>query len=125
MAKVFLDANVFMRLLEGKLQNYLDQLERHTLYISPLTVHIALYVHRAKVPFPSFAEGLQHFQITSLTPAITRQSLEGPTVDFEDNLQLCSAQSIQANNFITFDKQLLALKTLDQMKIINLTSNKL
>ena len=48
---------------------------------------------------------------------IVDAALTGPTVDFEDNVQLHSAAEEDCNLFLTSDKKILAMKFFGKVKI--------
>lgn len=117
MAKVFLDANVFIDLVENRGEILSDDLGGHEIFISPLSPHILMYVTKRKVPYEKLKNITKLFFIVKLDQPICYQSLEGPTYDFEDNVQLHSAASAQCDIFLTSDKELLKLKFFGKTKI--------
>ena len=50
------------------------------------------------------------FQIVEFSDTILKRALEGPTPDFEDNVQLHSAAEAECDLFLSEDKKLLELK---------------
>ncbi len=110
MNKVFLDTNFFMRLLEGQLLEQGKKLDTSERLISPLSIHIATYVHRLTMPDERFTDFVSHFTVVLTSPACAQVSLCQPTSDYEDNIQLNTAAEAGATIFYTLDKQLLALQ---------------
>ena len=110
MAKIFRDANVFKNIVEKrkipKRQSFLN----HTLFISPLSIHILTYIYKYKVPDDRLKEPNGFFHLVSFDKEITIKALIGPTTDFEDNVQLHSAANTNCDIFLTSDRQLLNIK---------------
>lgn len=118
MAKIFLDTNTFIDLVEsrGKISGL--TLQGHELVISPLSIHILTYVTRQKIPYPALSRLIKLFSITVFDGSVCERSLLGPTKDFEDNVQLHSASDSGCDLFITRDKQLLSLQFFGVMKVV-------
>ncbi len=119
MDKIFLDTNFFMRLLEGQLKDERKKLDKYQCYVSTLSIHITMYVHKLSVPHPTLRSFLKYFGVLPLSRQTSLMSLEGPTSDYEDNLQLTAAAENGINIFITLDKELLKLKQFQSVKIIS------
>ncbi|HYD34801.1 MAG TPA: hypothetical protein VD999_01925 [Vitreimonas sp.] len=119
MAKIFLDANCFLRLMRGELQNAVPYLSSHKLFISTLSVHIALYVYKVNLPSQTFENFYQQFQSIDFSKELTQKALVGPTKDFEDNLQLHSAVTSRCSIFLTLDKKLLKMKSFETLNIMS------
>ncbi len=117
MAKIFLDTNYFIDLVEQRSEVELDAFEGHTLYISTLSLHILTYVFKYKIPDQKLPKLLAYFNLVSFAEDLSLKSLEGPTADFEDNIQLHSAAAIDADVFLTNDKQILKMKFFGKAKI--------
>ncbi len=117
MTKIYLDANYFLDILEKRQEIELDKLNISDLYISPLTIHVFLYIHKIKIPNGNIVEVISRFKIVPISADITDKSLHGPTSDFEDNIQLHCAISGDCDVFLTRDKKLLALKFYGKLKI--------
>lgn len=117
MAKVFLDANILIDLLERRGQISQEDLEDHQVFISPLSVHISAYITKRKVPNSQLTGMMEDLTATIFDEYICSKALEGPTTDFEDNVQLHSAAEAECDLFITNDKQLLALKFFGKTRI--------
>lgn len=118
MANVFLDANVCLRLLEGQLTKESEVFDKHQLFISGLTIHIACYVHKLKIPNQKIKDFFRFFTVVPLSSATFQKSLDVPTHDYEDNLQLNSALDARADYFVTLDKELLLLKKIEKVHIL-------
>ena len=118
MAKIFLDANTCIDLVEsrGKLSEV--DLQGHELVISPLSIHILIYVTRQKIPYPILSRLIKLFSITVFDQSVCERSLIGPTKDFEDNAQLHSASDAGCDMFLTNDKKLLSLQFFGVMRMV-------
>lgn len=110
MARVFLDANTFIDLIVPRGIKNLQQFENHELFISPLSVHIFLYVYKQKVPLRKLENLIKYLSLTPLDNELTNKALRGPTDDFEDNIQLHSAAAADCNFFLTNDQKLLNMR---------------
>ena len=110
MAKIFLDANIFIDLVEKRKSIDSKQLYTHDLYLSPLSVHILTYLYKYKIPDERLANIDRFFKLVSFNTELTIKALGGPTSDFEDNTQLHSAAEAEADIFLTADEGLLKLK---------------
>lgn len=119
MAKVFLDANIIIDILEKREKAPLTEIDSHETYISPFTLHIFFYVEKQKVPYMLMSEFLTHNNIVDFSDNVVRKSLIGPTDDFEDNVQLHSAAEAECGFFITADKKLLDMKFFGKTQIIS------
>ena len=109
MARVFLDANFFIDLVEQRKPVNVSQFEEQGLFISPLSIHILVYVYRYSLPNKDLANLADYFNLVPFDQDITYKALTGPTVDFEDNIQLHSASSAECDLFLTRDQSLLRL----------------
>lgn len=120
MAKIFLDANFLIDILGRQpREDMLASLPGHTLLISPLSFHIYCYINKIKIPHKSASELIEEFQIVEFSEDILNRSLQGPTSDFEDNVQLHSAANAECDIFLTEDKKLLEMKFFGKVKITN------
>lgn len=118
MARVFLDTNVFIDLVENRgSKNIAQDLDGQKVYISPLSTHITFYVMNKQVPNQRANATISQFEIVDLTKEIHDDSLTGPTQDLEDNVQLHSAAQSDCDYFLTSDKELLKLKFFGKVKI--------
>lgn len=118
MARIFLDANYFIDLLEKRRDIDLSLFEGKTLLLSPLTAHIAHYVLKARVPSEKINAYLDFFSYVPLEAKIATSSQLGPQPDFEDNLQLHSAAAAECDIFLTQDRELLKLKFFGKTRIV-------
>jgi predicted nucleic acid-binding protein len=119
MDKIFLDTNVYIDILENRSSDTISVLDNKLLYISALSVHIHLYIYKYKLPNRSLSKAISEFNIIEIDLGVTKQALEGPTDDFEDNLQLHSATKQDCNLFVSRDKKLLKMIYFGKMKIIS------
>lgn len=117
MAKVYLDTNYFIDLIEQRKAFNIEQFLSHTLYLSPLSVHIYVYLYRLKMPNTKMGKLLEYFTLIPIDESITTNSLEGPTNDFEDNLQLHGSASSECDYFLTNDRHLLILRFFGKVQI--------
>lgn len=117
MAKVFIDTNILIDLVEERKSAINEHLDGHQLFISPLSFHILLYVTKQKIPYTKLNNIVADFHLIPFDNNITYRSLEGPTTDFEDNVQLLSASTAEADFFLTSDEKLLKLKFFGKMQI--------
>lgn len=119
MAKVFLDANVFIHLVERQGTIDLDDINNQLLFISPLSIHILHYVAKKKVPYESLLRLMQEFTVVPFDQEVWEKAMIGPTSDFEDNVQLHSAAETGCDIFLTQDKQLLSLAFFGKMRLVS------
>lgn len=120
MAKVFLDTNIFIDLVEGRgNKNIAQVLDGQKVYVSPLSTHIMFYVGKKRVPDNKVNAIISQFEIVNLTKEIHDNSLDGPTTDLEDNIQLHSATKVDSDYFLTNDDKLLEMKFFGKTKIVN------
>lgn len=119
MANYFLDTNIFLRSYEGTYFEKLQKLSGKNAHISALTIHIAAYVHKLHMPREDLIKHTSFFEIVPITKTIAEISLHSPTKDYEDNIQLNSAEYVGATHFITLDKDLLKMKQYEKMRIVH------
>ena len=118
MAKVFLDTNFLIDALHRKPERQIvDSLENHIAYVSALSFHIYCYVFNIKIPNEKISRIKEKFQIVDFSEDVLTKSLQGPTSDFEDNIQLHSAAESDCTLFFTSDKSLLRLKSFGEILI--------
>ena len=117
MGRVFLDANVVIDFLERKEAETRNRLKSNTLYITPLSIHILLYLMRLRIPYSKLTEIKQYFSIIEFNESIMYSALGGPTDDFEDNVQLHSAAEAECDLFLTEDKRLIGMKFFGKTRI--------
>lgn len=117
MEKIFLDANVFIDLIEKRKDVDLARLDQQQLFISPLSIHILHYIAKRKVPYGRLLQIIETFSIVNIDKSICYNATLGPTDDFEDNVQLHSAAEADCNVFLTNDKRIKDLKFFGKVKI--------
>ncbi|MBI2039840.1 PIN domain-containing protein [Candidatus Microgenomates bacterium] len=117
MAKIFLDANIFIDLVEKRKSIDSKKLRIHDLYLSPLSVHILTYLYKYKIPDERLADIDRFFKLVSFDTELTVKALGGPTSDFEDNIQLHSATEAECDIFLTNDQKLLKLKFFGKVEL--------
>lgn len=118
MEKIFLDANILIDLVEKRKDLQPEDLSSYDVFITPLSAHILMYITHQKVPYPTFSEIIKPFSIEVFDENILKQSLAGPTDDFEDNIQLHSATEAECDLFLTNDKKLLNMKFFGNVQIV-------
>jgi len=119
MAKVFLDANVFIDLVEKRKSIDRKQLLAHGLFLSPLSVHILTYLYKYHIPDERLAGVDKFFKLIPFSTELTVKALGGPTADFEDNIQLNSAVEADCDIFLTNDAKLLNMKFFGKVQILS------
>ncbi|MBI2018895.1 type II toxin-antitoxin system VapC family toxin [Candidatus Daviesbacteria bacterium] len=120
MAKIFLDTNVFVDLAEKRKQITLADFLEHELYISPLSIHILIYLYKYQIPSKKLTNLLKKFiNLVPFDKGITESSSQGPTEDFEDNVQLHSAAEAECDLFLTSDTKLLSLKFFGKARLVS------
>ena len=117
MARVFLDTNFYIDITSREKGKF-DTLRGHLLFISPLSTHILFYTRKLKVPSQEVNELQEQLGVVPLTKYILEKSLDGPTVDLEDNIQLHSAAEAECDYFLTSDRGLLKTKFFGKAKIV-------
>lgn len=118
MAKVFLDTNYFIDAIHRHPEKHiLEDLEGHIAYISPLSFHIYCYIYKIAIPNKKTLLQKGKFQLVDFSEKILERALNGPTSDFEDNVQLHSAAEADCNAFLTEDKKIKDLKFFGKVKI--------
>ena len=118
MEKVFLDANILIDLVEKRKDLQPEDVASYDVFITPLSAHILMYVTHQKVPYPTFSEIIKPFSIVMFDEIILKQSLAGPTDDFEDNVQLHSAAEADCDLFLTNDAKLLDMKFFGKTRLV-------
>ncbi len=119
MAKVFVDANCFIGLVNRAPEVDAQDLDEHKGFVSILSCHILFYVNKISVPDAKMNSFISDFNLIALTQDILDKALEGPTTDLEDNVQLHSAAEAECDLFLTEDRKLLDLKFFGKTQIIN------
>ena len=120
MANLFLDTNILIDIFEQRKPINLLALSFYDLRYSPLSIHIYLYLYKLKTPLPELALIMQKLRIKAVnfSAEITEKALNGPTLDFEDNVQLQSANEAGCDYFLTNDKKMWGKKFFQGMKVI-------
>lgn len=118
MARIFLDANIFIDIIEERQSINLDQLKNHELVLVPLSVHLLTYLYKYKMPDKKLSDSLRRFILIPFNDFITHYALSGPTQDFEDNVQLHSAAEAECEIFLTSDEKLLKMKFFGKVRIL-------
>ncbi len=118
MARVFLDTNIFIDSVKRRPEKeILRSLMGHTLIISPISIAIYCYLYNIKIPNRELSIQLAEFQVVNLSQETSDKALQGPTSDFEDNVQLYSAAEVDCDLFLTNDQKLLKMKYFGKTKI--------
>lgn len=117
MANLFLDANAFIDLAQRHRVYTLEDFTDHLLYVSPLSVHILCYVYKYKLPQERLDKLLREVALVELTTDLVLLASQGPTPDFEDNLQLHSAAQADCDVFLTSDEALLKMTFFGTMRL--------
>ncbi|MBD3280678.1 hypothetical protein GF389_04095 [Candidatus Dojkabacteria bacterium] len=106
--KVFFDINCLVDILEGREENYkvIKELESRIDFskvcISSLTIPNIHYI--CKPPnMESFEEFVMSFFVVSLSGGIIHKAFKKNMKDFEDAIQLASAESVSADYFLTWN----------------------
>ena len=116
MVRIFLDTNQYIDLTKRAKEKW-EALEKHLLFISPLSTHILYYARKLKVPDKEVSDLQEEFGIVPLTKYILDKALKGPTNDLEDNIQLHSAVEADCDILLTSDAKLLKLKFFGKTEI--------
>lgn len=119
MAKVFLDTNALIDFVEKRANFDETQLAGHQLFISPLSIHILSYLYKYQMPEKKLKKIDQVFIFIPIDLSVTTKALNGPTADFEDNIQLHSAAEAECDFFLTDDRKLLGLKFFGKTQILS------
>mgnify|MGYP001581370724 CR=1 FL=1 len=120
MARVYLDTNILIDLTEKRGNKFLaNNLDQHTVCISPLSIHVLFYSYKKKIPDQNSNEIFANIKIIDFTQNILLKSLQGPTGDLEDNIQLHSAAEADCNYYLTADASLLKMRFFGKTKIVS------
>lgn len=117
MARVFLDANIFIGLANRAPEVDTEPLDEHKGFVSTLSCHILFYINKIDVPDAKINSFVSDFNLIELSKEILEKALNGPTKDLEDNIQLHSAAAAEADFFLTNDEGLLKLKFFGKTEI--------
>lgn len=118
MAKVFLDANYFIDLVEERRSININSFSEQSLYISAISIHILTHLYKYKVPSQKLNVAIGNFSVVPTHKKLVKKALMGPTSDFEDNVQLHSASKARVDYFLTSDKKLLKMKFFGDVEIV-------
>lgn len=118
MAKIFIDANIYIDWVEQRRDILQENLQDHQLFISPLSIHILVYLYKYKIPNKKLAQLQNNFYIVSINENTVHEAFLGPTNDFEDNIQLHSSTKADCGFFLTEDKKLLKMAFFGKAKIV-------
>jgi len=118
MGRLFLDVNIIIDIIEKRSDLTMDNLSGYFVYLSPLSLHILLYLYKKKIPYSVLNDFASKINLIEFDNAITNSSLIGPTEDFDDNVQLHSASRGECDYFLTRDKKLLDMKFFGKMRIV-------
>lgn len=118
MAKVFLDANIIIDLVEKRGLITIKELDGQKLFVSPLSFHILICVTKQKIPYNKLSNMVNRFHLVSFDENIAYSSLIGPTKDFEDNVQLHSAAQEECDIFLTHDVKLLNMRFFGKVQLV-------
>ena len=118
MAHIFLDANIVMDVVLNRQPHAID-FRNDAVYVSPLSLHILNYSEANKMPSQDLVDFLDWIIIVDLDLRVVRRALLGPTKDFEDNVQLYSADFSDCDYFLTQDKQLLKRKHFGMVQLVD------
>ena len=119
MAQIFLDANCLIDVFGRRDETLATLLDPHQLSISALSLHIFAYVEKLHMPAPLIPQISSLVRVVNLTRTIINHSSRGPTSDFEDNIQLHSAKTIDCQYFLTRDNLLLKMKQWQGVSLIS------
>ncbi|MCB9801974.1 MAG: hypothetical protein H6774_02700 [Pseudomonadales bacterium] len=109
MDRIFLDTNIVIDLILRREEHSVLFDYPVALFLSPLSVHILMYVTKNALPPKELIPLEEIFMFVSFTGKISMRALTGPTPDFEDNVQLHSAVASKCHVFLTSDTKLLQL----------------
>lgn len=118
MVRVFLDANIFIDIVEQRRDISLEQFKENKLFISPLSIHILSYIYKYRIPDKKLLELPTYYTIVPADIEIVKKTLIGPTADFEDNVQLHSSAEAECDYFLTSDSKLLDMKFFGKTQIL-------
>ena len=118
MAKVFLDTNYLIDAIHRKPERpILASLKNHTIYASPLSFHIYCYIFKIKITDENVIIQRKKIIIVDLSEDLLDKSLNGPTNDLEDNIQLHSSAEADCDYFLTNDRNLMKLTYFGKTRI--------
>ncbi|MBW6441494.1 hypothetical protein K0B04_01115 [Patescibacteria group bacterium] len=120
MAKIFLDTNAFIDIVEKRDVGLLNQLSSNSLFLSASSIPVWFYVYKHSVPNPDAEKLFKTFNVVDTSGDIVARSLTGPTTDLEDNIQLHSASDSGCDVFLTKDKDLLKMGYFGKVRIMSI-----
>lgn len=118
MAKIFLDANIFISIVEKREKISFKDFLNNELFISPISIHILTYLYKYEIPNGKLDNIQTYVNIVVFDQDIVLKALISPTEDFEDNVQLHSGAQAKCDFFLTNDKELLKMKFFGKTKIV-------
>lgn len=118
MAKIFLDANVFIDLMKRDKSLRQEIFQAGPLYLSPISIIFYCYSYHLVMPDPTIAKIPDFFQIVPFDSDIIARAASEKHLDFEDNVQLHSAAITDCDYFLTQDQQILNLKYFGKVQIL-------
>lgn len=114
MVNIFLDVNKLVSLIKGEES---EDLDGYNLVISALSWHIVSYLMKWKMPNERLKKIFDVLESVEFDNKIVKKAMNGPTDDFEDNVQLHSAVAGECDYFLTMDQKILKMKFFGKMKI--------
>ena len=99
MAKIYFDTNVLIDFVGERKYGFEKMAKGSEVFVSTLSMHIIAYVLKAKIPDNRLRILAEAMEMVDFSGVIMDKSLEGPTDDFEDNIQLHSAVSGDCDYF--------------------------
>ena len=79
MARIYLDTTYFIDIIEQRKSIKIEQFLSHTLFLSPLSIHIYVYLYKQKMPNKNLKKLLGYFNIVAIDEKITIEDLKLPT----------------------------------------------
>lgn len=117
MEKIFLDTNTFIDITERRDPMLENSLLNCGLYVSVISIGIWAYIYKRDVPGLNFDRLFNAFNVVDGTSIEAVKSSQGPTNDFEDNMQLHAAVESECSVFLTKDAKLLKLGYFGKVRI--------
>ncbi|OIP87733.1 hypothetical protein CO009_00195 [Candidatus Shapirobacteria bacterium CG_4_8_14_3_um_filter_35_11] len=117
MASIFLDVNELISLIKDERNDIWGGLQKQRLVVSVLSWHIVCYLLKWKVPHDKLSDLYDSLVSVEMKRSVVKRAMEGPTDDFEDNVQLHCAVEAECDYFLTLDKKLLSMKYFGKMVI--------
>ena len=117
MAKIFLDTNIFIDVMEARDSSLVGRFEGTELFVSTVSIGIWTYVYKLSIPDAALQEIFTVFNFVGCSSEIAQKSVMGPTPDYEDNVQLHSAVESECELFITKDEKLIKMGYFGKVRI--------